>query len=503
MRVLLLGYETEAYSMGYLGELLTEDDHRVRLALCDYYNFIDDTSIHDYLESRDISDWVNYADQYQRLYEDNWSVDWEFLQSFEEEYTDSKNLQQLLMSDPILSRENHFRVPYYTSIESRDHVYYWAELLIRWTMDILSDFEPDLVLTYGRNYFIKNVVAQVSLTSDLPMLALIPSRIGDYCHISREFSLGTDEHIAALLEDDESWEDTSEAQSHIDSFAESTDGLYDATAQDLSRGESLYAVSEIAGQLLDRYIHTAKHVLQGSKTKYRGKVFARNYFNSHRPSVVRWRTRSAFNRLRYELTDPFEREPPERSFIYVPLHTLPESSTLTLSTEYYERDLVRFMSKEVPAGIDIAVKENPNMVGPRPFDYYDDLERLPNVHLVDPTVESIRLIRESRGVCGISGTALFEAAILDTPTHYFGCPEFEHVLDYEGHEEFPTFANACKEGDESKHPDRVRRYIQYVFDRGRELEFQEMRSNPESDTWRHATQTAHSMFNEEMETIDV
>jgi len=502
MRVLLLGYETESCSMAYLAELLESDGYECRLALCDYYNFIDSDWIHEFLESRGITDWVNFAGQYRRLYDDDWTVDWSYLQSFEANHTDSKNLQQLIMADPILFRENHFRVPYMTPVESREQLYYWAELLIRWTMDILSEFDPDLVLTYGRNYFVKNVVAQVSATSELPMLTIVPSRIDEYCHVSREFSLGTDAHIAERIEDEGHWEDTTEAQAHIDSFAESTGGLYDAPAQQQAGGESLYSVSEIFQELLSRYADLGKATLRRQKTKYRGRVFARNYFNSHRPSVARWRTRIAYNRLKYELTDSFERELSERPFIYVPLHTLPESSTLTLSTEYYERDLVRFMSKELPAEIDLAVKENPNMVGPRPFDYYDDLQRLPNVRLIDPVVESKRLIEHSRGVCGVSGTALLEAAMLDRPTHCFGCPEFEHVLDYSGHEKFPAFAAACERGDGAGHSDRVQRYVQYIFNNGRELDYGALRGGPGSDAWQRATETAHVLFTDEIDRIE-
>lgn len=502
MRLLFLGYESESCSMAYLAELMRKDGHEPLLALCDSYNFIDDDGIHDFFNERDFTDWVNYSDQYRRLYREDWTVDWDYLRRFEVNNTDSKNIQQLLMSDPILFRENHFREPYYTTIKSREQQYYWAELLIRWIMDLLTEFDPDAILTYGRNYFVKNVVAQVAASSELEMLTLIPSRIQKYCHISREFSLGTDAHIVRQLKSDDDWEDTSQAESHIDSFSDSTGGLYDAKAQRRSGGESLYTVSEIINDIISQYITQAKFVLRRTKNKYRGRGFANNYFNSHRLLTARFRTQTAYRRLKYELFSPFEGGLPERPFIYVPLHTLPESSTLTLSTEYYERDLVRFMSKELPSGIDIAVKENPNMVGIRSFDYYDDLRRLPNVRLVDPIVESKELIKKSKGVCGISGTALLEAAMLDTPTHHFGCPEFAYVLDYEGHKEFSDFAAACRRGEGNRHPKRVRRYLQYVFNSGRELNYNAMRTSVGSDAWKRATETAHEMFTAELGSID-
>jgi len=496
MRVLLLAYETEGCSMAHLAEKLRSEGHEAIVAHCDYYNFIDDNHIREFYRERGFTDWVTFEEEYEQLYDTEWDVDWGYLSEFEETYCESKNIQQLVLSDPLLSREHHFRYPYMTPIESREQVLYWVEQLIRWTMDLLEDFGPDVVLTYRRNYFVKNLVAQISATTDLPMFTLLRGRIGEYCYLSREFGLGTDSAVADALKDDQLWADVSEGEAHVRSFRneDDTGGLYEATSQRRIRDDSLYSVPEIAFDLVGNLGKLGIKTIQRNKRKYRGGLFAKNYFNSHVPSVARFHGRIAFNRLKYRFADPFTSDIPDDPFVYVPLHTLPESSTLTLSTEYYETDLIRFMIKELPVELDLVVKENPNMIGTRPFQYYEDLKRHPRVSLLDPTVQSKRLIREARGVCGISGTALLEAAMLDTPTHHFGCPEFDAVLDYEGHAEFPDFADACASGAGARHPELVKRYVQYVLDEGRELPLTAVRTDPGSSAWRDGTETIYELF---------
>jgi hypothetical protein len=237
------------------------------------------------------------------------------------------------------------------------------------------------------------------------------------------------------------------------------------------------------------------------KTKYRG-VLRVNYFNSHYPSTAVFRSRVAYNKLKYIYANPFEESIPDQRFIYVPLHTLPESSTLTLSTEYYESDLIRFISKELPAGFELAVKENPNMVGLRPFNYYDELTELPNVCLLDPTIQSKELIQQSEGVAGVSGTALLEAAVLGKPTHAFGHPEFEAVVDYHGHAEFNSFVRACTTEEGQKDPNRVVKYLQFVIDNGREMSLEPINTDGKSDDFWEVVTIIEEMLRNEISALE-
>lgn len=141
------------------------------------------------------------------------------------------------------------------------------------------------------------------------------------------------------------------------------------------------------------------------------------------------------------------------------------------------------------------------MVGVRPFEFYDEMKSIPNVSLLDPTVSSKRLIRESRGVCGISGTALLEAAMLDTITLTFGHPEFESVLTYSGHKDVESFVEDCHAGrkDES---DAVVKYVEFLLDNGSDIPLQEMRTEPDSQKFELGIEALYELLLTEMERIN-
>jgi hypothetical protein len=144
----------------------------------------------------------------------------------------------------------------------------------------------------------------------------------------------------------------------------------------------------------------------------------------------------------------------------------PESSTLTLSTDYEEADFIRFLSKELPPGLVLVVKENPTMIGERPYDWYRQFDPLLNVILLDPAVRSRSVLERCVGVAGISGTVLFEAALLGKPTLAFGFPEFQSCVDYCGYRGAKEFLQACTSREPSRSGDRVLRYVAHVMSRG-------------------------------------
>lgn len=461
-----------------LAELLQTDGHTVKVASGDTHNFLNNKSISNYYDQVSFDGWITLEEQYHNLYYKGWAVDWQYLTEFEREHCQSKSLEQLLMTDPGLSRHHHHRNPYYTPLDDDLLRYYWGELMIRWLSGIFDRFDPDVIFMYQNNYFIKNVAAQLAMSQDRHLLSVMHSRVGDLNLLSRQFGLGADLDAKAYIMGHKRAKNLDKARDVIDAFREAGAyaALYNARSQEGMGDGALFTTSEVVrwyvqglwGQILRR-------IILRRKRKFRGTLRG-NHFDSHTPSIIRFHTRVAINKLRYLFSTPFVSRLPSRPFIYYPLHVLPESSTLTRSTEYFEEDLIRFISKELPAGWLLAVKENPNMVGIRPYSVYEELERIPNVALIDPTVPSKRLIEQSEGVCGVSGTALLEAALLGQPTHAFGQPEFLDVIGSTGHDAFPGFVDRCRDGAPDDNPDRATRYLQYVLDHGWEFDLYKVRN---------------------------
>lgn len=110
------------------------------------------------------------------------------------------------------------------------------------------------------------------------------------------------------------------------------------------------------------------------------------------------------------------------NYVYMPLHLIPESTTFTLSPMYInELTVIEAVSKSLPAGWWLYVKEHQAMVGERGVEFYEAVNRLPNVKMVqlnyytDPKPWLIK----SKGVITLSGTSAYEAALLGKPSIVF------------------------------------------------------------------------------------
>lgn len=501
MNILLLADQLRGFAMGSIGKRLQERGHSVLLADCHWYNFLNSSAVYDHFDDIGFDSYVNYEEKYQRLNnETDPDVDWEYLREFEKERCVNKTFHQLLLTDPILQRQHHHRSPFFTPIESKDYVYYWAQLQIEWVESLLDDFDPDVIVSLERNQFIKNVFSQISSVDDIPMLTILHSRIKDLVILSRNFGYGQDVDAEKYIKQNPDPSQLTEAREFVSEFRAAGEGasLYELSQQ--VADDQLHPLSDIVEDLARTTLRLTRRSVKREKEKYRGSLLSQNRFSDFTPYLFFFGFKRFYKKIWHRATDSFQQSLPRQPFVYIPLHTLPESSTLTLSTDYYEADILRYLSNEFPVGLRLAVKENPHMIATRPTDFYDEVRDLPNVDLLDPTVPSKRLIEQSRGVCSISGTALLEAVLLDTPTLAFGYPEFRDLIDFTGREGAAAFADACLEERGASHHEDAVAYVQYVFDEGREVQFDAFRYRyPDHDAFESGVDTVEEMLHEELQ----
>lgn len=493
MNILLPAYETETFSLTHIAKHLKSLGHTTRILVGDATHITNETDIIGYMQQNDFNNWSSFDDQYAKLYDTDHEVDWSYLQNFEKEYCKTKNLNQLVLTDPVIARHHHYRDPYYTPIESEETQYYWVELLLRWIEQEISEFEPDLIFNYRRNYFVKNAVAQIALSSGIPIRTLVHSRIDSLHYLCQNFGYGTDQRVLDYIKNTDS--DCTPAEEYMSEFAAEAgnDGLYNSRSQKRIDGKSLYSTADIILDLARNLKNVISGKIRGHKQNYSTENSG-NLFDSYTPAVIYHYTRISANRLRYNFSNRFNNAIPDRKYIYFPLHTLPESATLTLSTAYFEGDIIRHISNKLPAGMVLAVKENPNMIGERPWDFYTELETTPNIRLIDPMVPSKELISNACGVAGISGTALLEAGILNTPSHAFGTPEFSAFVDSKGWDGFGEFAKRCASGANAKYTDQIKKYIQYAIDNGVDLSMQKLRNEPNTTEFKQGIDTVNQLL---------
>lgn len=107
--------------------------------------------------------------------------------------------------------------------------------------------------------------------------------------------------------------------------------------------------------------------------------------------------------------------------VYFPLHVQPEFTTDVRAPFFTNQTaLVENISKSVPVGYRVLVKEHPGMKGERALGYYRDLKKHHNVQLFSPSVDSHDLIQASDAVLTITGSSAWEAILYEKPIIAFG-----------------------------------------------------------------------------------
>ena len=117
-----------------------------------------------------------------------------------------------------------------------------------------------------------------------------------------------------------------------------------------------------------------------------------------------------------------------RKFVYFPLHYQPEASTLVCAPKYEKQAFfIDSWAKSLPADTMLYVKEHYAGLGSRDLQFYRDLQKYPNVALIDPWESSRKLIEGSIAVTTLTGTPGWEAMLLRKPVFLGGRIFFDNA----------------------------------------------------------------------------
>jgi len=138
-----------------------------------------------------------------------------------------------------------------------------------------------------------------------------------------------------------------------------------------------------------------------------------------------WRIRRAY----WLKPDRWDSYDSAESYVYFPLHVQPEMSTMTYAPFYLDQlCILENLSKSLPMGCRLLVKEHPSMLGHRKGSYYERIKALPNVRFVNPLTDSFEITKNARAIFTITGTVGLEGLIMKKPvivlgsTYYRLCP---------------------------------------------------------------------------------
>ena len=120
-----------------------------------------------------------------------------------------------------------------------------------------------------------------------------------------------------------------------------------------------------------------------------------------------------------------------RQFVFYAMHVEPELWFQGRSPEYfYQHAAIVSLSRDLPAGVILAVKEHHPGIGRRPDGFYDQILDLKNVRLIHVDDPGLQVVHEASAIATISGTVGQEAAVLGKPVITFGRHNLYNVLDH-------------------------------------------------------------------------
>ena len=118
----------------------------------------------------------------------------------------------------------------------------------------------------------------------------------------------------------------------------------------------------------------------------------------------------------------------EWRYVFFPLHLSPEASTMVLSPMLTDQiAVIEALAKSLPAEMILVVKEHTPMLGRRPAGFYERIAQFPRVVLVSPFETAIELIKHAELTCVITGSAAWEALVLQRPALCLGPAIYQMV----------------------------------------------------------------------------
>ena len=159
-----------------------------------------------------------------------------------------------------------------------------------------------------------------------------------------------------------------------------------------------------------------------------------------------------------------------KRFVFFPLQTEPETGISFASPEYLsQHHAVIQVSRNLPAGMLLAVKDHFLIVGRRPPAFYDQIAELKNVVLLDAREHGFEAVRRCVAMANVVGHAGIEAASMGKPIVTFGRHNpynfLDHVFVVDDREDLAALLRGAVDGT-SYDPEKARadglRFLQAI-----------------------------------------
>ena len=372
----------------------------------------------------------------------NSKVDINYLKYIEERYTFFKSLNLQLTSSQLPTRHYHTR--FYFNYSTFQQSLSYLELGYKSVIGILDDFKPEVILDIDDSELLRTILNEVAHERNLPYINIDYPRFEDYKIPTYCLGVKTEDYLKAEYEKFFLYpQDILESEyNYVKSFRSSDSIMskeFVGTTTSQYKPDNLYYTFKV---LVGKFFYF-----------WNFSVTARNWFLVKKKQILYSHpVRHFLFYLKVELKKQFlfrnnkyfEIPNEKDDYVYMPLHLIPESTTFVKAPFYInELFIIEQVSKSLPIGWQLYVKEHQSMLGERSFSFYKAVRKFPNVKLVkfnyyeDPKP----WIQNSKGVITIAGTSAYEAAMLGKKSIVFADVPFtliEGVTRIQSFQELPS-----------------------------------------------------------------
>ena len=433
-KILLVCKETFSYPLYYLAQEWVKNNNIAAF----FFNpvetmyhacFLNDTTYYAFKELQEITIYNSDspAKEFSSILGSD-SYDEEWLKRIEDEYCHFANVNNQIMSTQFLTRHYHFRNYMHECTYAQQ--LNWLILNYKNILNIFDEYKPDVVFDTDNAELARCIVREICYSRKIPYVTVEHSRYEFYKMYTFNLNQSVDssfvESYHKHLVSAES--DLEDEIKYVSDFRAKSSIMHDMYKNDVT---SQYKP--------DSYWKVFKRMVGVFNYFWNQDITAKNYSLKRSNKVLyndslqyfRFYLHCESLKQRLMRSNPFFKEPVEReNYVYMPLHLIPESTTFSVSPIYVnELTIIEAVSKSLPAGWWLYVKEHQAMLGERATSFYKQVNRLPNVKMVQLNYyqDPKPWIMKSKGVITISGSTAYEAALLQKHAIIFSDVPFKLI----------------------------------------------------------------------------
>jgi hypothetical protein len=356
-------------------------------------------------------------------------IDEKYLNYIQERYTHFENLNSQILATQFFTRHYHYRN--YMKSCSYNQQLNWLILNYKNINNIVDDFKPDVVIDTDNAELARCVMREVCYERDIPYITIEYPRYSFYKSFSFNLNLSVDPIFVESYQSNlnKGTQELAAEISYVRDFRSKVSIMHEMYKNDVTSQYKPNSFMKLVRTLVGKISYFWEQDIKAGNLKLK-----RSNPILYNNSVEYLKFYAKYELIKQYLLRKnkyFYTPSKGEKYLYMPLHLIPESTTFTLAPHYInELTIIEAVSKSLPAGWWLYVKEHQAMVGERGLGFYQKVNKLPNVKMVQLNYYSDPKpwIVNSMGVITISGTTAYEAALLQRHAIIFSDVPFK-LLD--------------------------------------------------------------------------